>query len=83
VAVLENLLTDGVWNDVISFDNVDDSVECFTTVLQGLLDVLLPLRRIRIKQHINPWATTSRVLAARPHRDKLHSYTLFSGAPKD
>ena len=41
--VLEDLLVDDVWSSVLSFDNVDDSVECFTTVLQGLLDALLPL----------------------------------------
>ena len=55
-AVLEDMLVNGVWNDVLSFDNIDDSVECFTTVLRGLLDALLPLRHIRIKQlHTNPW----------------------------
>ena len=82
-AVLEDLLADGVWNDVLSFDNVDDSVECFTTVLQGLSDALLPLRRIRIKQHTNPWAATSSVLAARRHRDKLYRRALLSGTPTD
>ena len=77
------MLPDGVWNNVLSFDNVDDSVECFTTVLQGLLDALLPLHRIRIKQHTNPWAATSSVLAARRHRDKLYRRALLSGTPTD
>ena len=81
-AVLEDMLVDDVWNDVLSFDNIDDSVECFTTVLQGLLDVLLPLRRIRIKQHTIPWVATSRVVAVRRHRDKLYRRALSSGTPK-
>ena len=82
-AVLEDMLVDDVWNDVLSFDNIDDSVECFTTVLQGLIDVLLPLHRIRIKQHTNPWVATSRVLAARWHRDKLYCCALSSGTSED
>ena len=56
------MLVDSVWNDVLSFDNIDDSVECFTTVLQGLLDPLLPLRRIRIKQHTNCWVATNIII---------------------
>ena len=62
---LEDMLVDGIWNDVLYFDNTDDSVEWFTTVLQRLLYVLLPLCSIRIKQHTKPWVATSRVLAAR------------------
>ena len=31
-AVLADMLVDDVWNDVLYFDNTDDSVECFTTV---------------------------------------------------
>jgi len=57
---------------------------CFTTVLQGLLDALLPLRRIRVKQHVNPWATTSSIRAARHLRDELYCrQALFSGAAED
>ena len=33
-----DLFTDEVWDAVFSFDNVSDTVQCFTTVLQGLLD---------------------------------------------
>jgi len=62
VSVLEEMLfNDDVWNAVLSFDNIDDTVECFTTVLQGLLDALLPLRQIRVKQYVNPWAATGSV----------------------
>ena len=53
VTALEDVLTDDVRNKVLSFDNVNDSVECFVTVLQATLDLLLLLHRIRVKQHIN------------------------------
>ena len=50
--VLEEMLTDDdVWYTVLSFDNIDDTGECFATVLQGLLDALLPLHKIT---HVNP-----------------------------
>ena len=82
------MLVDSVWNDVLSFDNINDSVECFTTVLQGLLDPLLPLCRIRIKQHTNCWVAIpavyrSRVFAARWHSDELYRCALSSGTPTD
>ena len=72
MSVLEEMLVDdGVWNTVLSFDNIDDTVECFTTVLQGLLDALLSLRQIRVKQHFNPWAAAGVVREARCLRDKF------------
>ena len=56
LSVLQDLLTDDVWNDVLSFDDVDDSVECFTLVLRAVFDLLVPLRKICVKQRVNPWA---------------------------
>ena len=76
-------MADDVWNDVLSFDDVNDSTECFVTVLQGLLDVLLSLRRVRIKQHINPWAANGRVINVRRLRDKLYHQALSYGFPED
>ena len=48
-----------------------------------LLDVLLPLRRVRIKQHNNPWVANGRVINARRLRDKLYHQALSSGFPED
>jgi len=41
VTALEDVLTDDVWDKILSSDNVNDSVECFVTVLQVILDLLL------------------------------------------
>ena len=39
----------------------------------------MPLRKIRVKRHVNPWAATTAVIAARRHRDKLYRRALYSG----
>ena len=56
---------------------------CFTTVLEGLLDFLVPLRKIRIKQSVNPWATGGDITAARHHTDGLYRRALLSGCQSD
>ena len=78
--LLQDMLSeDSVWCDVLSFDDIDDSVLCFTTVLEGLLDFLVPLRKIRIKQSVNPWATGGGdITAARHHRDRLYRRALLA-----
>ena len=79
LSVLQDLLTDDVWNDVLSFDDVNDSVECFTQVLCAVFDLLVPLRKICVKQRVNPWVANGAVIAAHRHRDKLHCRALSSG----
>ena len=36
--LLRAIYTDEVWNDVFSFDNVSDTVKCFTAMLQELME---------------------------------------------
>ena len=82
--LLQDMLSeDSVWCDVLSFDDIDDSVLCFTTVLEGLLDFLVPLCKIRIKQFVNPWATGGDITAARHHRDGFYRRALPSGCQSD
>jgi len=49
-----DLFTDGTWDAVFSFNNVSDTVQCFTTVLQGLLDFLVPDHKICVRQNVSP-----------------------------
>ena len=65
--LLSDILSDDVtWNDVFSFLNVDDCVHCFTLVLQGLLDFLVPLHRLCVRNGgSDPWLTTPCIIAAR------------------
>ena len=70
--LLRAIYTDEVWNNVFSFDNVSNTVECFTGVLQELMELLIPLCRVFIKQHVSPWAADPAVFAARRERDKTY-----------
>lgn len=79
--LLHDIYTDKVWDDVFSFDNVSDIVECFTAMLQELMELLVPLRRVRVKQHVSPWAADSEVFAARRERDKAYCQALDTGDP--
>ena len=80
-ALLQTIFTDEVWNDVLSFDNVSDAAECFTVVLQELMELLIPVRRVRIKQHTSPGAADSEVIVACCKRDKAHCLALKTGDP--
>jgi len=50
-------------------------------MLQSLMDLLITLCKIRIKQHTIPWAANSNVISARRARDKLHCRALRAGDP--
>ena len=73
--------TDEVWNDVFSFDNVSDTVKCFTAVQQELMELLVPLCRVRVKRHVSPWAADSAVFAAHHERDEAYRWALSTADP--
>ena len=79
--LLRAIYTDEVWNDVFSFDNVSDIVECFTTVLQELMELQVPIYRVCIKQHVSPWAADSAVFAVHCERYKAYCQALSTGDP--
>jgi len=79
--LLHAIYTDEVWNNVFSLDNVSDIVECFTSVLQELMELLVPLHRVCIKQHLSPWTADSGVSAVHHERDKVYHQALNTGDP--
>ena len=54
-------------------------MQCFTTELQGLLEYIAPLGKIRVKQNVGPWAADADVVAARCQRDKLYRRAVATG----
>ena len=74
------LHSDETWKDVFLFDDVSDTMECFIAMLQSLMDSLIPLHKIHVKQHVTPWAATT-IISARRARDKLHHHALRTGNP--
>ena len=53
----------------------------FTLGFTELMELLIPLHRVRIKQHTSPWAADSEVIAAHCKRDKAHCQALKTGNP--
>ena len=47
--LLYDLFTDKAWDTVFSFDHVSDTVQCFSTVPQGLLNFLVPECKICVR----------------------------------
>jgi len=76
-----DLFIDEAWDAVFSFDNVSDTVQYFNTVLQGLLDLLVPEHKIHVRQNVSPWAAGVDVAAAHRQRDRLHHWVLITGDP--
>ena len=54
--ILASILSDEVWDQVLGFESIEDSVTCFNLMMQALLDAMVPLKKVRIKTDIPPWA---------------------------
>ena len=76
-----DLFIDEAWDAVFSFDNVSDTVQYFTTVLQGLLDLLVPEHKICVRQNVSLWAAGVGVAVAHRQRDRLHHWVLITDDP--
>ena len=51
---------DDVWDDVLSkFDDLSDCLECFNLIINGLLDLLVPLKNLRVRQRDCPWLSNA------------------------
>ena len=62
----EFLMFDDIWDDVLSrFDNISDCVECFNLIINGLLDLLVPLKKLRVRQKHCPWLFSPSLTRAR------------------
>ena len=56
-------LTDDVlssidWSRLVDFDDVDACVECVTTVITDVMDLLFPVKWFRTKKVTLPWSPT-------------------------
>ena len=82
---LDMLLScDDIWDEVFSsFDDVSDCLECFNLIMIGLLDLLAPLKKLRVRQQECPWLSNASLSAARRLRDVAHRRALKSGSPSD
>ena len=69
----EIIMCDDIWDDVMScFDNISDCVECFNEIVLGLLDILLPLKKLRVHHQSLPWLSSASLTQARCLCDIAH-----------
>ena len=56
-AKLDELLAcDDIWDAVLStYDDISECLECFNLIMNGLLDLLVPLKKLRVRQRDCPW----------------------------
>ena len=66
MTVLEDVLTDDVWSKVLHLIMSMTLLSVLSLFYKlHILNLLLPLRCIRVKQCIDPWATSNKVITAR------------------
>lgn len=75
---LDNILADEVWEDVLSFESVEDCVTCFNLVIQALLNAMIPLKKVRIKTNTPPWTNDQAIIDIRRERDRIHRKAIKS-----
>ena len=60
------------WTGILSSDNVESCLGEFNRLLRSVVDIVAPIREIRVKQKPNPWMN-SHILAGIRRRDGLLS----------
>ena len=80
----ELLSCDDIWDEVFSvFDDITDCLECFNLIMAGLLDLLVPLKKLRVRQQECPWLSNGSLASARRLCDIAHRRALRSGSASD
>ena len=81
--MLDDILSGDFWDEIFSIDDVNVCVEAFTLVIQHILDIMIPLKKMRIKRTCSPWSHDADVTIARHYRDWLHRKAFKSGNSED
>ena len=81
--MLEEMLLDNSWDDIFNVTDVNVCAEAFTLVMRHILDIMIPLKKMRIKRTCSPWSHDADITAVRHQRDWLHRKALKSGTSGD
>ena len=83
IELFDSILSDDSWSVVFDVNDVNVCAEAFTLVVLHFFDVLLPVKKLRVKHSHNPWNSDGAIAAARRRRDWLHRRALKSADPAD
>jgi hypothetical protein len=70
------------WVSVHESDNIDGKVEAFNSIILGLLEKHVPIKRVRIKHHSAPWFTSD-IRASLRSRNRARKKYLKTGTSTD
>ena len=74
------MILDDSWDEKFRVDGVN---VCADLVMQPILDVMVPLKMMRVKSTSNPWMHDANITISRHQRDWLHHKAMKSGNPED
>lgn len=77
-----SVLDDDLWKRVDGLDDLEASVTCFNLIVEGMLDILVPLRKRRVKINPPKWNLSVEAKSARSIRDKAHRVALKVNTPE-
>ena len=63
--MFDKVLLDDCWSDVLSVDDINVCTEAFTLVMQHVMNALVPLHNLRVRQRRFPWGYSPAIAAAR------------------
>ena len=80
----ELLAYGGIWDSVLSTcDDIFICLECFNLIMNGLSDLLVPLKKLRVHQFKSPWLSNDSFAKIRCLHDIYHRGALISGSASD
>ena len=65
-----------IWSDLASLTDIDSCVECFTEIIQRFLDMLCPVKRVRVANTRPAWLDYDEVKHARKMKKLAHNKAL-------
>ena len=69
------------WNSFVSFDDVNESVECLSKVISDVLDLLFPIKYVQVKWHCPPWGIYPQITEIRRLRNAAHRRAISFNTP--
>ena len=77
-----SVLNDDVWKSVQELDDVEASSFCLNQIMKGTMDLLLPIKRRRVKLNPPMWNLSPQAKSARYARDEAHRLALKTNTPE-
>ncbi len=82
LARLQNVLTDELWEEVVSLNDVDACVTSFNLIASSVLGLLFPLKQRTVKINLPSWNLNPETTNARYMRNEAHKAAIRENTPE-